>query len=416
MKKNFFIMTLALMAMFVISCTNDDLVENVDDIRIESPSHRLTAEQAGQNALDFVKKFKTETRAGQSGLKISDIKAVGINPERTRSTNESIDFDSLFYVVNFADNQGFVIAAADDREESVFAYVEEGTYEDETSNNGFNAFMDALSESQMAKRIKRSDTQEDFIYFDPDEGGDSSYPDKFEVMLPLLVTNWGQRTYNTYCPSNTPTGCVPTAISQICSYLKVPQHVSWSQNGTSGQSSIDWDRIINECSNYSFGNVYSPDLKNQIAHLMRFWGVTVNAVYDSDGTSAESDFAISKMIELGFNATTLAAYDATTLKNALKEGNKIVYMRGNGDYYHTWLVIRNYTDGHAWVVDGYIHSIKNSRESIYLHCNWGWGGQNGYFLSDVLNADENPIYDDNGNLYTRGANFRYRLKMSIISK
>ena len=415
MKKVFFMMSLALMAMFVISCTNDDLVENVDDIRIESPSHRLTAEQAGQNALDFVKRFKTETRAGQAGLKISDIKAVGINPERTRSTNESIDFDSLFYVVNFADNQGFVIAAADDRDESVFAYVEEGEYnEEDTLNNGFNVFMDALYSLQTSRGIQRFDTQEDFIYFDPNEGGDSSYPDKFEVMSPLLVTKWGQSGfYSSLCPGQY-SGCVPTAISQICSFLKVPSHVSWSYDGISYQSSINWDGIIYDCRNNPWfqGEVYSSGLEDQIAHLMRFWGVEFNANYGLNGTGVNSNIVIPKLWDNDIDATILRNYNAEDVIEDLKEGNNIVYMCGNDGISNT---------GHAWVVDGYIHRKKNSRDYFYLHCNWGWsGGQNGYFLGSVLNAGEGPVYNDDGQK-TRSSqeptyNYTNNLRFSTISR
>lgn len=410
MKKVFFMMSLALMAIFVISCTNDNLMEDVNDIRVESPSHRLTAEQAGQNALDFVKKFKTETRAGRTDLKISEIKAIGNNNEVTRS-NGSVCFDSLFYVVNFADNQGFVIAAADDRDETIFAYVEEGNYEEETTNNGFDEFMDALCSLQTSRGIQRFDTQEEFMVIDPNEG-DANRFYLFEVMSPLLVTKWGQWTYNTYCPQNTPTGCVPTAISQICSFLNEPDTIRWSQNFESGQSRIDWDRIVNECSSFSWGNVYSADLRNQIAHLMRFWGVVFSAKYNSNGTSVNSKTAISKIRDYGINATNLTNYNVENVMNDLKKSNRIVYMHGRDEADDS---------GHAWVVDGYIHEIRNGRGYIYIHCNWGWGGRNnGYFLGSVLNAGEGPVYNDDGQK-TRSSqeptyNYTNNLKYSTISK
>ena len=92
-------------------------------------------------------------------------------------------------------------------------------------------------------------------------------------------------------------------------------------------------------------------------------------------------------------------------------------MRGNARYYHVGFVFRKYVDGHAWVVDGYIDSVKNNKESFYIHCNWGWRGDcNGYFLHDILNAEEIPYYDDNANVLTRSNNYRYKLKTSSISK
>lgn len=92
-------------------------------------------------------------------------------------------------------------------------------------------------------------------------------------------------------------------------------------------------------------------------------------------------------------------------------------MRGNGRYYHVAFVIRNYVDGHAWVVDGYIDQVKNNQESKYIHCNWGWKGKrNGYFLSNVLNAEESPVYNDDVTPSTRSDNFRYRLKTATFTK
>ena len=104
--------------------------------------------------------------------------------------------------------------------------------------------------------------------------------------------------------------------------------------------------------------------------------------------------------------------------NDLKKGDRIIFMRGNARYYHVFFVFRKYVDGHAWVVDGYINSCKKGKESLYLHCNWGWGkNKNGYFLSDVLDAGELPCYDDNAIALTRSDyNYRYNLETSTICK
>jgi hypothetical protein len=179
--------------------------------------------------------------------------------------------------------------------------------------------------------------------------------------------------------------------------------------------SIEWDRILNECASNK-GKAESPDLKCQISHLMRYWGINFDADYQEANTSVDSESAINKMIKLGFNATKLSDYDIDKVVDDLKSGNKIVYMRGNARYYHVGFVFRKYVDGHGWVVDGYIDSVKNNKESIYVHCNWGWSGKNdGYFLSNVLNAEENPVFDDDAN-ETRSSNFRYKLKTSTLCK
>lgn len=416
--RNAFVSVFICSALFTVySCTeyNDSVNEVNKFSKLEF--HRITAKQAKENALNFVENFANSTRAAKRPLTVSEVKAISKSTGKTRSSESSINLDTLFYVVNFDDNQGFVIAASDDRETPVFAYVEEGNYEEETSNNGYEAFMDALIDYEINAQTL-PELPHDIDRSPLDTGGqgvDNPHPDKFEVMYPLLKTKWDQTMFNTYCPG-VYTGCVVTAISQICSYLKNPINISWAYNGYGNQCTMEWDRIVNE-SVLGFGYLNSPDLCSQVSNLMRFWGLAFDAEYEDGGTGVDSDKAISKMQELGFNATDLSDYDAKNVMNDLKKGNRIIFMRGNARYYHVGFIFRKYVDGHAWAVDGYIHSVKNNKESVYIHCNWGWGGsQNGYFLSDVLNAEEGPVYSDNANLITRSSNYQYRLKTSTICK
>lgn len=383
-------------------------------------SHRISTEQAILNSLEFVNNIGNSTRSNKGPLTVSEVKAIGYHNEKTRSLNDSIDLDSLFYIVNFDNNEGYVIASSDDRETPVFAYIEKGNYEeDDTLNNGYEAFIDALIDMEIATRTSPlpystgdSPTPEGEI-----NGSPTYRPDKFEVMLPALVTKWDQTTYNRYCPDEyIYTGCVVTAVSQICSFLKMPNQVTWAHNGLGNHCNIDWDDIINEC-NSNYGNLQSGDLIDQVANLMRFWGIAFDADYESGGTSVDSEYAISVLQDLGYNATDLTDYNISNVISELKTGDRVLFMRGNARYYHVGFVFRKYVDGHAWVVDGYIDSVKNNKESFYIHCNWGWRGDcNGYFLHDILNAEEIPYYDDNANVLTRSNNYRYKLKTSSISK
>lgn len=402
----------------MMSCS--DCEEQAGDSLAMPKTHRITAEQAKQNALDFVGQFDSTTRAFGGDLTVSEVKAISCPKGDTRSIADAVSLDSLFYVVNFDNDRGFVLAASDDRETPVYAYVEDGKFdEDEVPNNGYDAFVNTLIENETIRRIEDRER----LKTDEEQGGgnngnsSANLPDKFEVMRPLLNTKWDQEGYIIFCPGPY-TGCVPTAISQICSYLRFPEHIEWSDNGVACQRSINWVDIVAECG-ANYGNPYSKELTYQIANLMRYWGVMFNAEYGAGDTFVSEGYAIKKMKELGYNATGMSDYNAINVMNDLKKGNRIIYMEGSGRYYHIYIFKRKYVDGHAWVVDGYIHSRKNNEESIYVHCNWGWGGRhNGYFLSDVLNADEGPCYDDNANLITRNIsnNFRYKLKTSTICK
>lgn len=156
--KNFVYVTTFIcgIAITMMSCMNyeEQDIENVSFIKSET--HRITPEQAKQNALDFVGQFDVATRLNGRVLSVAEVKAIGLSEGNTRSMSDSINLDSLFYVVNFDNNMGFVIAASDDRETPVFAYIEEGNYEDgDMLNNGYEAFIDALVEKETNNRVEQ---------------------------------------------------------------------------------------------------------------------------------------------------------------------------------------------------------------------------------------------------------------------
>ncbi len=423
--KKLFLLPFVLLGL--MSCSNDAEEAPVSSI---FPSHRISVTQAKENVLDFVSHVNARTRTSFKNIKIADVHAVSLSGKATRSTGSSVSLDTLFYVVNFEDSCGFAIAASDDREQSVYALAEEGNYsynEEDTTNNGFLAFVSALIEQIVYNRSNLDGAVSP--PFDPSTPaiggpGDNDYytgflslPDKFEVMPPLLVTKWHQeKPYNLYCKGYL-TGCVATAISQISSFLEEPTHISYSyDNGEHGEATLDWNLINAECK-FSGGHPINPAAIEQVARLMRYWGITIDADYETEGTGADTGFAVDKMQEKGFAATDLQPYNIDNVISDLGKGNNIILMRGNARYYHVGLVFRKYVDGHAWVVDGYIDKVKNRVPSKYIHCNWGWGiGRNGYYLSDVLNAEEQPVYNDDATPTTRSENFRYRLKTSTITK
>lgn len=406
------------MAITGFSSCSKEVDLNSDSASKSEVSNKISVEEATDNVIDFVNNInKTGTRAFSKEISVANVSPVSIH-STTRAT-DGIDTDTLFYVVNFSDSCGFAIASADKNDTPVLALVENGNYtynENDSVNPGFEAFINAIIENKIIQRASLSVMPED-PFGSGGSGGGSYHPDKFEVMSPLLKTRWGQGyPYNTYC-SNCPTGCVITAVSQICSYLQTPKNISYQYNSEFGQATMNWEKINQECSQNN-GIPLSPDTREQVARMMRFWGITFEAEYSSTSTSADSGDAVEKMRKnFGFNVTGLSDYNIDNVIKDLKCGNKIILMRGNGRYYHVALVVRNYVDGHAWVVDGYIDQVKNNQESKYIHCNWGWNGNyNGYFLSNVLNAEESPVYNDDVTPSTRSNNFRYRLKTATFTK
>ena len=417
MKKNLIFIGL-LSIITLMSCNHID--DYCLDASNDKASKYYTPEEAQANVLEFVNKMNgTGTRAFNKNVTVANVKTISTG-SKTRS-GDAVGIDTLFYIVNFSNSCGFAIASYDKNTTPVLALVEEGNYEyneNDSLNPGFEAFIDAAIDSEIKKiEQDRLETNDPYVDLIGGGGSSTSQPDKFEVMSPILKTKWNQIGYYAkFCP-NDYSGCVPTAVAQICSFLESPKSFNYQYNSEYGAATMDWKRINEECAYYG-GYVNSSDLQDQIALLMRFWGVTFDADYSAGGTSVNTEDAVNKMRKnFGFNVTELDDYNIDNVIADLKCRNKILIMRGNARYYHVGFVFRKYVDGHAWVVDGYIDQIKNNKQSKYVHCNWGWGGNyNGYFLSDVLNAEQDPVYGDTVTSATRSKNYRYKLKTATFTK
>ncbi len=124
MRTRYLIVTL-LVGCLLVACSQDE--SNISVGNSLSTSHRISMEEAKKNALDFASKVNSGTRSTKS-LEIENIQAIALTGALTRSISDSTNLDTLLYVVNFSDSAGFVIAGTDDRENSIYAYVEDGNY------------------------------------------------------------------------------------------------------------------------------------------------------------------------------------------------------------------------------------------------------------------------------------------------
>ncbi len=407
----------------IVACSYHD----IEDVYFEKETTKnISAEEAGQNVIHFVSAINRQTITRGSiphTLEIASIIPITtLKSAKTRmQTNSETCKDTLFYVVKFAgENNGFALAASRRKDPPIYAYIENGEFNDfmetndSTATPGFNNFLGALYEYTSTT----NDPHEvDSSRFDKD--GYVKSDETIVLKSPLLVTKWGQGyPYNLKCEENL-AGCVPVALAQIWTHLGKLQSVSWEDGLNSGYSSLNWDAIRKFSQEY-FGDKLTfvtkdNDTIQQIASLIRFMGCNSNATYGKNGTSANSEYAINEIKGLGVYVDGLKDFDAFDVVNHLRS-NHVVFMSGYGRYYHVGLVFRKYVDGHAWVVDGFLDRYEAGNRYIYLHCNWGWNGyKNGYFYSKVLNAEEKPRYDDYGNK-TRATsqNYRYNLKTAAI--
>lgn len=427
MKQSNYFLLLLFCIILLQACQNDDYNKIIEDNKTEANPYKISPEEATQTALEFMKSIKENfaTRNAsfdESRLHVSGVEAISLGKNKTRSLGYDIDIDTLMYAVNFGDNGGYAIVSADNRTDPVYAIIDNGTFTQDklTSDNGLTYFLEHAIESML------TDIKEN-----TESGSATRALSDWETMLlgfPKLSVNWGQGyPYNMYCP-NDYTGCVAVATAQILSYYRTIGSVRWSYNNTSGSAVLNWNRIIqdSQANNGKLTMSNAPQSSMEVAHLMRYLGVALDADYKSGSTSIDSDKAIKWMRNWGgLSAGSLKKYDSNAILQAFSNlggglgtglifNNKLVYARGNSGRKKVLGITVSYSGGHAWVIDAAMMARNKNDGKFYhlVHCNWGWSGSdNGYYKSGVFDTNAGPEF-------TRGTsgNYKYNQEYSIIEK
>jgi photosystem II stability/assembly factor-like uncharacterized protein len=203
---------------------------------------------------------------------------------------------------------------------------------------------------------------------------------------PLLTSTWGQGCYyNAQCPvdaagpcSHVPTGCGPTAMTQIMKYYNFPPqgvgthsyiHPFYgAQNVNLGEDEYDWASMPDHLNTYNLS----------VATLMYHTGISVNAAYTANNTNSWIDEIKEAFIDhFNFDPGILTHVkldypgqdEWENLLRADLDNNQPVFYWGYGP-----------EAGHYFVCDGY-----NSGNGMF-HFNWGWNGNNnGWYVIGALN-------------------------------
>ena len=207
----------------------------------------------------------------------------------------------------------------------------------------------------------------------------------------LMDEYWGQGsttnpTYNLYCPKvgnrTSVTGCVATALAQMCHYYRYPVKPDsrvrvYSWNGSI--LSLNYDTISFDYDLMPYAiNARSTDAQiRETAKLNYAIGVGVRMDYHPDGSGANSETAMQFMnlffkYTQGLYLARGGSGDTAYLGRIRRELEKknILYMAGaseTGDQTHA--------AGHAWLCCGY-----RTESSKMYYMNWGWDGDgNGWY-------------------------------------
>lgn len=417
-----------LASFLLVACakTTLDYQEVTPDGRNNSvQSFKVTEEEALATLEDFLSCFSntapTKADFALASKIPSEIKAIRSQKIFTKTTDEysyENGIDTLMYVINFRDQHGFAILAADRRTEPILAIIDEGCFDEnhlqEGKDDGFLLFLD-----RAANMI-----QNDIDNYDETPSTRVFVTNGYTIIDqqgPLLHTKWDQKNvYGSYCPNGIG-GCVSIATAQILSYYRTPNSVSWSSNGVGGSTPLHWSQIIADCDDHN-GMLTATECAtsgDEVAHLVRYLGIAMDADYKSDKTSIKHSQApkwFNKWSTL--SATDLSGFNQTNIVNAIKQNN-LVFTAGYAGRKRFLGITLSHTDGHAWVIDGTITASKNGTTSVLFHCNWGWNGEkNGFYLGNAFDTREGALiyHSTESQIGPEKYNFQYKVEYSIISR
>jgi hypothetical protein len=326
------------------------------------------------------KNFYYERINQLQNIKLDDIKIK--NYHLIRDNNSPI-----YYIFNI-DPEGFVMISGYLNAFPVPAYSLTGSYAEESQPPQFIAWVRQYYDQINYARINKVEPLQEatlewkrLLSDDPDKLLDLK--NKKEAS-PMLISAWDQgQFFNQMCPVDPAgpaghclTGCVATAMGQLCYYFRWPQTGTGSytyQHPTYGtitanfeDTEYKWDEMTNSV----------QEQNDAVAELLFHLGVSVDMDYGPSGSgmwnhkaaySLRTYFKYSPETQYLFRDSTNLDWDSIIIAHL---DQKIPM------YYAGWSVPN--VNGHAFIVDGY-------QTESYFHFNWGWGGSyDGYFYLDNL--------------------------------
>jgi hypothetical protein len=284
-----------------------------------------------------------------------------------------------FYVFNYADG-GFIIISAELKDEPIMAFVPQGAWDPNHLPDGVSYWTRRSMGFVEYLRAKNDSIRPVFKQLwayvlppgtvaatslpggsvSPDKTPGPCTPNAYVVYTgPLVQTVWGQGCgYNEDCPANTAgpcdfnlTGCVATAMAQICYYHQAPAGYAYSTMPL----------------NMENGQVNNASLQSLMANI----GADVDMDYGPTGSSTTSGTISPAFNDLGY-ANTVTVLNDNPVSNIESNIN-------SNDPVLLFGVDAPTNSGHCWVCDGYALLYNENMlcaittQPDYYHMNWGWG-------------------------------------------
>jgi len=424
--------------------------------QMRNENNKVSMEEATRLANDVISFLDGEsaTKSG-TGRSISSIGA--LTSENLQSvalkSSDGINVeipDTVAYVFNFGNDEGFAIISADTRIEApILGYTGSGTLGTETDNPGLGIFLEG-AEDYILHSIAEAEHKRDSLIGiimaklnlenESETKAVTTKTMTFTNMRmtqiidtrttarvsPLLPVQWGQgepfnQTIPTLCPSRNdgraPTGCIATAVAQIMAYWQYPANIDGK--------TINWTEL-NKYTGYpnAYDNVrgktdvWSATFRTEVAYLMERIGKHTKMKWECGGSGTTPDEAITYLNKLGYRvAVWPTEYNYNTTLLMLNNRVPVLvggYSSRTANKFLGITMSYTYGGGHRWVVDGFLNQTQYITTTVelidkstgkvldratssstnsysYLHNNWGGSGSyNGYFLAgcfDMLSSE-----------------------------
>lgn len=422
------LLTLFAAILTLAACSNQDDAMPASQTSIKKTSYIRSFDEALQIAQSSISILDGSeiTRSGSTRKINLDDSKVYKQDALTRSASDTND--TLMYVFNFEDNQGFAVIAANRNTDALIAVTEKGHYDpgETTEIEGFNDFTQAVENylRNMANTPKAviTEVREERVY----TGHHTP------VVGPYVSVKWGQQLpEGEFCP-NLISGCTNTAMAQIMSHFEYPTsiYLTYGSNN-SNLITLDWSSIKSHSTGHSL-NYCTTSMSNahsQISSLCRQLGEMNNSTYhfETNSTSASTStyttiYAIPTFTSLGYSTGSWNNINNTNITSELSNGH-LLLARGTDTLIDS---------GHAWVVDGYtsaeyyvkvyhrenvgpinpwiLYETLGPAYTTLYHVNWGWYGKNnGYYAFGIFDTSKViiPDTDYNNTLLDFSSNLRF---------
>lgn len=448
---------------------------------------KIEIEDAKSKALEAINSF-SKTKDGLKSSMVRTIESVQVlsisdNIRKTKSAKEIETFpDTLAYLFNFANDGGYALISADTRiPEDVLICTEEGTLDTENPASGI--FLEG-TETFITQSIEKADNERDSVLLeletkiladDPElaqEITNKSYTtinqrirkwffvheitlkvhdwEISEKVAPMSTTEMTQGApFNNFlsktgCSNRPPAGCVAIAAAQIMAYWKYPTNLD-------GRN-INWDNLNKYTSNSwrsglyknwsgSFNDYSTPQsVRDDAAYIAKTIGSNVGMNYGCNASGAQTENAVKYLNKLGYKTFPVwftVNYDYGTVLASLRGRCPLIasgYAKRKKKKFLGITIYSNYSEGHAWIIDGFLtrkqlvetqiivrdrkgriksnSTSKKYNYSTMFHMNWGWGGSsNGYFAAGSFNS--NKVDANSGTTKSIESNEKYNYQYKV---